>query len=387
VRFLMLAVHARRLAALALALLVVPWVSCQSTPSSNGGAPPSGSPAATRSSPVASARAALSGDYLLFNDRGRGELVIADTSGTEVLHVASAGVSATPRVAIDPSGRRVAYWRQAPGGFELALWDSGSPTVRVIATESELMPWATPVWTEDGDSIVTTVAAAPSAAPPGAPPARGRLEIRSASGGAARTLAMFASEHPIVALFADQDIAAGFRARSTNMTYVVVDAKTGSVRTEVPASTFLFSGFGTQGRMSWGVIGEFESTKPATLRVWPVDDYGREAARFDVVGPGIPLAWPRRTEIAFTSVSPGRYEIRALDYAKRSSRTVGTVGLGASPLGFSSDGSSLLLSKSSFSEYDVVRIMADGTLGPIRPYRVTGRPDNPTFQFLGWLRL
>jgi hypothetical protein len=313
--------------------------------------------------------------------------VIADTSGTEVLHVANAGVPVTPRVAIDRSGRRVAYWREAAGGFELALWDGASAAVSVIAKESDLMPWWEPVWTVDGDGIVTTVATAPSAAPPGAAPARGRLDAVSATGGAAHTLAMFANEYPIVALFADRDIAAGFRARSTNMTYVVVDAKTGSVRTEVPASTFLFSGFGTQGRTSWGVIGEFESTKPATLRVWPVDEYGRELARVDVVGPGIPLAWPHRTEIAFTSVSPGRSEIRALDYAKGSSRTVGTVALGASPLGFSRDGSTLLLSKSTFSEYDLVRIVADGTLGPVTPYRVTGRPDNPTFQFLGWLRL
>lgn len=314
--------------------------------------------------------------------------MIADTSGTEVLHVANAGVPATPRAAIDPSARRVAYWRQAMVGFELVIWDGGSPSVKVITKESDLMPWAAPVWTADGASVVTTVATAPSAAPPGAAPARGRLDMVSASSGAARTLTSFDGDHPIVALFADREIVTGFRARITNMTYVVLDANNGSVRSETQTSTFLFSGFGAEGRMAWGLIGEFESTKPATLRVWPVDDYGREVARVDVAGTGIPLAWPGRPEIAFSSFTPGRHEIRALDYASGSSRIAGVMpALGGSPLGFASDGSSVLLSRSStVSEYALARIMSDGTLGSAAPYRVTGRPDDPTLMFLGWVR-
>ena len=378
-------IRMRRFAALALALMVVPWGSCQTPPASSEGESLSPSPAATASSPLASDLPPLTRDYLLFNDRGRGELVVADTSGAEVLHVANAGVPATPRVAIDPSGRRVAYWREAAGGFELAIWDGSSPAVKVITRESDLIPWAAPLWTVDGDNIVTTVAIAPSAAPPGAVPARGRIDFLSPSGGAARTLATFANEYPIVALYGDRDIVTGFRIGNKNMAYVVLDAKTGTVRSETSASGFLFSG--TQGRMAWGLISEFESTKPATLRVWPVDDYGREVARVDVLGAGIPVGWPGRSEIAFSSHTPGRDEIRALDYANGSSRIAGVVGLGGSPLGFSSDGSSLLLYQSTPSPYFLARTLADGTLGPLTPYRVTGRPDNPTFVFLGWLRL
>ena len=372
----------RRFAALPLALMVIPWGSCQTPPASSAGEKLSSSPAATRSSP-ASDLALLARDYLLFNDRGRGELVLADTSGTEVLHIVNAGVPTTVRVAIDPSGRRVAYWREAAGGFELALWESGSASVKVIAKESDLMPWAVPLWTADGD-IVTTVATPPSAAPPGAAPARGRIQLFDASGGAARSLATFANEYPIVALYGDRDIVTGFRLGSTNMAYVVIDVKAGTVR-ETGASGYLFHG--AQGRMAWGLISEFESTKPATLRVWPVDDYGREVARVDVLGAGIPVGWPGRSEIAFSSSTPGRDEIRALDYANGSSRLAGLVGLGGSPLGFSSDGSSLLLYQSTPSPYFLARTMADGTLGPLAPYRVSGRPDNPTFMFLGWVRL
>lgn len=324
-------------------------------------------------------------DYLLFVDSRRGEFVLADTAGNEMSHIAGAGMTSWLRLAIDPTSRRVAYWREAGAAYELVIWDSGSPTVRVLATESELMPWATPVWTSDSDSIVTTVATAPSAAPPGAEPARGRLEIRSASGGAARTLGTFANEYPIVALFADGDIVTGLRVRSRNMAYVVIDAKTGVVRRETNAGGFLFRG--AHGRMAWGLISEFESTKPATLRVWPVDDYDREAARVDVPGAGVPLGWPGRTEIAFGSTTPGKNEIRALDYASGSSRIAGVVGLGGSPLGFSNDGSMLLLYQSTPSPYHLARVAADGTLGPVTPYRVIGRPDNPTFEFLGWLRL
>src|SRR5688500_20159280 len=111
------------------------------------------------------------------------------------------------------------------------------------------MPWATPVWTSDSESIVTTVATAPSAAPPGDPPARGRLDIRSASGGVARTLMTFAGEYPIVALFADADIVAGLRSGRTNMTYTVLDAKTGGLRHTTDAATFRFSGSAVHGRM------------------------------------------------------------------------------------------------------------------------------------------
>jgi len=377
-------IRMRRLAALALTLMVIPWGSCQTPPASSAGEKLSSLPAPSPSSPVASDLPLLTRDYLMFNDRGRGELVLADTSGTEVLHIVNAGVPTTVRVAIDPSGRRVAYWREAAGGFELVTWESGSAAVKVITKESDLMPWAVPLWTADGD-IVTTVATPPSAAPPGAAPARARIELFDASGGAARSLATFANEHPIVALYGDRDIVTGFRIGSKNMAYVVIDAKTGAVRHEAGAGGFLFHG--AQGRMAWGLISEFESTKPATLRVWPVDDYGREVARVDVVGAGIPLGWPGRSEIAFSSHTPGRDEIRALDYANGSSRLAGLVGLGGSPLGFSSDGSSLLLYQSTPSPYFLARTMADGTLGPSAPYRVSGRPDNPTFMFLGWVRL
>jgi hypothetical protein len=371
---------------LILGLCLAAVVACESVPASNREATPSPSEAVTSRSPLATPSASLPRDYLLFVDRPRGELVLADTAGKELSHIAGAGTTSWLRLAIDPTSRRVAYWREAGAAFELVIWDSGSPTVMVLATESELMPWATPVWTSDSDSIVTTVATAPSAAPPGAAPARGRLEIRSASGGAARTLMAFAGEYPIVALFADREIVAGLRSGRTNMTYVVLDAKSGGLRNTTDAATFRFSGSAVRGRMAWGIIGEFESTKPATLRVWPVDDYGNEAARVEVAGAGIPFAWPGRNEVAFSTSTPGRDEIRALDYASGSSRIAGVVGLGGSPLGFSSDGSMLLLYQATVSPYHLARIAADGTLGPVTPYRVEGRRDNPTFEFLGWLR-
>jgi hypothetical protein len=370
---------------LGLALSVV-LVSCESLPPSSREATPSASGVVISGSPIATATPTVPRDYLLFVDSRRGELVLADTAGNESSHIAGAGMTHWLRLAIDPTNRRVAYWREAGATYELVIWESGSPTVTVLATESELMPWATPVWTSDSESIVTTVATPPSAAPPGAPPARGRLDIRSASGGAARTLTTFAGEYPIVALFADRDTVAGLRSGRTNMTYVVLDAKTGGVRKQTDAATFRFSGSAVHGRVTWGLTGEFESTKPGTLRVWPVEDYGREAARVEVAGAGIPMAWPGRTEIAFSTSTPGRDEIRALDYASGSSRIAGVVGLGGSPLGFSSDGSMLLLYQATVSPYRLARIAADGTLGPATPYRVGGRPDDPTFEFLGWLR-
>lgn len=366
--------------------LSVALVSCEGLPPSSREATPSASEAVTSRGPLATPTPNVPRDYLLFVDSRRGELVLADTAGQEMSHIAGAGMTGWLRLAIDPTSRRVAYWREAGAAYELVIWDSGSPTVRVLATEPELMPWATPVWTEDGASIVTTVATAPSAAPPGAPPARGRLDIRGASGGVARTLMTFAGEYPIVALFADADIVAGLRSGRTNMTYIVLDAKTGGHRSTTSAATFRFSGAAAKGRVAWGLIGEFESTMPGTLRVWPVEDYGREAARVEVPGPGIPLAWPGRSEVAFSTSTPGRDEIRALDYASGSARIAGLVGLGGSPLGFSSDGSMLLLYQSTPSPYHLVRITADGTLGPVTPYQVSGRRNDPTFEFLGWLR-
>ena len=359
-------------------------VACESLPANREVTPAPSEPltSGTPATPTAN----VPRDHLLFVDRPRGELVLADTAGRELSHIAGAGTTSWLRLAIDPTSRRAAYWREAGETYELVIWESGSPTVKVIATESGLMPWATPVWTSDSDYIVTTVATAPSAAPPGAPPARGRLDIHSASGGAARTLTTFAGEYPIVALLADRDIVAGLRSGRTNTTYVVLDAKTGGPRTETDAATFRFSGSAAHARMIWGLTGEFESTKPGTLHVWAVEDYRRQAARAEVPGAGIPMAWPGRTEIAFSTSTPGRDEIRALDYASGSSRIAGVVGLGGSPLGFSSDGSMLLLYQATVSRYHLTRIAADGTLGPVTPYRVSGRRDDPTFEFLGWLR-
>lgn len=373
--------------ALALALAVT-LAACGYLPASSGGAAPSASGAAASSSPLATDLLPLTRDQLLFVDRTRRELVLADTSGTEVRHITDSGVPTTLAVAMDPSGRRVAYWREAQSGFELVIWDSASPAVKVIATESEMRPSGAPIWTADGDAIVTTVTTTPSAAAPGFP-ARGRLQLVSASGGPARTLVAFANAGPITALFADRDIVTGFRAGSTDMTYVVLDANTGAVRKETNASTFRFSGFAAQGRMAWGLIQAFESAK-ATLRVWPVEDYARQAARVDLTAPEIPLPWPGRSEIAFSaggSTPGGPYEIRALDYGSGASRTAGVVDLGGSPIRFSSDASTLLLYQATASPYFLARSTAKGTLGAVTPYRVNGRASDPSFVFVGWLRL
>ena len=368
-------------------LLILVFVAC-TPPVSAPSATPTAIATAAAVSPRPAATASLpTGDLLLFVDRVQRELVLADPSGNEVRHIRDAAVPTHPGLAIDPSGRRVAYWREAPVGFELVVWDSASSAVRVIASESELMPWAAPRWTVDGGDIVTTVATAPSAAPPGAAPARGRMDVVNASGGGARVLVTFGNEYPLVALFADRDLVASFRSGNTNMMYVVLDAKTGNARSATSAASFRFFGAAVDARMAWGLISEFESTRPATLRVWPVDDYAREAARVDVAGAGIPLAWPGRSEVAFSSSTPGRDEIRALDYAGGSWRTAGVVGLGGTPLGFSSDGSMVLLYQSTVSPYHLARIRPDGTLGPVMPYQVNGRRTDPTFEFIGWLHL
>lgn len=367
-------------------LLIFALAACQNVPVSSDAStpPPSGSP--TSANPRATDQVTLTRDRLLFLDSARHELVVADTVGTEVRHVADAGIP-TSRLSIDPSGRRVAYWREALSGVELVIWDGASTSVKVIASESDFSAWAAPLWTADGTAVVTTLATAPSLAPPGAFPARGRLEIVSASGGSARTLATYANAGPIIPLFADAEIITGFRLGQTDSSYTVLDAKTGAVRKETKASGFRFFGFAAQGKMAWGLINEFESTKPATLRVWPVDDYTREVVRVDLMAPEIPVPWPGRSEIAFSAggATPGGpYEIRALDYATRTTRTAGVVGLGGTPLAFSSDGSALFLYQSTPSPFFLAR-STGGTLGALTPYRVAGRRDDPTFRFVGWL--
>lgn len=360
--------------------------ACQSGPVSSGTSAPPASASATIADARATDQSPLARDLLLFLDSARRELVIANNLGAELRHVADAGTP-TSRLSIDPSGGRVAYWRDAQGGVELVVWDGVGP-LKVIASELEITAWAAPLWTIDGTALVTTLATAPSLAPPGAFPARGRLEVVNASGGPARTLVAYANAGPIIPLFADGDIITGFRLGQTDSTYVVLDAKTGAVRKETRADRFSSFGFAAQGRMAWGVIHEFESTQPATLRVWPVDDYAREVVRIDLIAPGIPVAWPGRAEIAFSagaSTPGGPYEIRALDYANGSLRTAGVVGLGGTPAGFSSDGSMLFMYQSTASQYVLAR-STGGTLGVAAPYRVAGRRDDPTLRFVGWLR-
>lgn len=376
--------RATRRPALALALAVI-LAGCQNVPASSGSLAPTASGAATSPSPLATDRLPLTRDQLLFLDSTRHELVVADTLGTEVRHVSDVGIP-TSFLTIDPSGRRVAYWREAQGGVELVVWDGASPTVAVIASETELRPWAAPLWTAEGDAIVTTLATASSLTPLGTFPARGRLELVSTSGGPTRTLAAFANAGPIIALFADRDMVTGFRLGMTDSNYVVLDARTGTVHKESKAEAFSSFGFAAQGKMAWGLIKPFESAK-GTLRVWPVEDYAREVVRVDLIAPEIPVAWPGRTEIAFSAggATPGGpYEIRALDYGSGSSRTAGVVGLGGSPLRFSSDGSVLLLYQSTPTPYYLARSTA-GTLGAVTPYQVKGRRSDPTFLFVGWL--
>jgi hypothetical protein len=376
-----------KLCLLPIALLVASSLACQSAPVLSGTSAPPPSAAATIADPRANDQPPLSRDLLLFLDSARHELVIANTLGTELRHVTDAGIP-TSRLSIDPSGARVAYWRDAQSGVELVVWDGVSTSVKVIASELEITPWAAPLWITDGTALVTTLATAPSLSPPGALPARGRLELVNASDGPASTLAAYANAGPIIPLFADGQIIAGFRLGQTDSTYVVLDAKTGAVRNETRADRFSSFGFAAQGRMAWGLIHEFESTKPATLRVWPVDDYAREVARVDLLAPEIPVAWPGRTEIAFSAggATPGGpYEIRAFDYANGSLRTAGVVGLGGTPAAFSSDGSTLFMYQSTASQYVLAR-STNGTLGAAVPYRVAGRRDDPTLRFVGWLR-
>lgn len=369
-------------------LLAFILAACQNVPASSDASALPQSTSATSATPRATDQLPLARDQLLFLDSARHELVVADNLGTELRHVNDAGIP-TSRVSIDPSGRRVAYWREAQGGVELVIWDGASTAVKVIASESDLSAWGAPLWTADGTAVVTTLATASSLAPPGAFPARGRLELVSASGGPARTLATFANAGPIIPLFADADIITGFRLGQTDSNYVVLDANTGAVRKETKASGFRFFGFAAQGKMAWGLISEFESTKPATLRVWPVEDYGREVVRVDLMAPEIPVAWPGRSEIAFSAGGPtgGPYEIRALDYTNGTSRTAGiVVGPGGSVLGFSNDGSALFLYQATRSPYYLAQSSA-GRLGAAAQYRVTGRRDDPTLRFVGWLRV
>jgi hypothetical protein len=366
--------------------LALSLAACQNLPAASGSSAPSASAASP--SPVASDLLPLTRDQLLFLDRTRHEFVLADTLGTEVRRVSDVGTLTSLSAAIDPSGRRVSYWREGQRGFELVVWDAASPTVKVVASETELRPVGTPTWTSDGDAIVTTVATAPSAGAPSAFPARGRLDVVSASGGSTRTLVTFANAGPIVALFADRDIVTGFRIGSTSATYVVLDAKTGTVRKETNASGFKFFGFEGQGRMAWGLIQPFESAN-ATLRVWSVDDYTRETARVDLTAPEVPTTWPGRTEIAFSAgaATPGGpYEIRSLDYANGSSRTVGIMAAPVGALKFSADGSTFLVMQATVSPYVLARSTVKGTLGAATPYRVTGRSIDPSFVFIGWLR-
>jgi hypothetical protein len=367
-------------------LLAFIVAACQDAPVSSDTSAPPASESATSVAPRATDQTPVARDQLLFLDSARHELVIASTRGIEVRHVSDAGIPTSPR-SVDPSGHRVAYWRESQDGVELVVWDGVGPSVKVIASELELSPSAAPLWTTDGTALVTTLATAPSLAPPGAFPARGRLELVSASGGPARTLAAYENAGPIIPLSADADIITGFRLGQTDSTYVVLEAKTGAVRSEAVAARFSSFGFAARGRVAWGLVHEFESTKPATLRVWPVDDYAREVARVDLMAPGIPVAWPGRTEIAFSagSATPGGpYEIRAFDYVSGSSRTAGVVGLGGTPAAFSSDGSALFIYQSTASQYVLAR-SSNGTLGAAAPYRVAGRRDDPTLRFVGWL--
>lgn len=209
---------------------------------------------------------------------------------------------------------RVAFWRRASitrsplelsGAYEVVVWDMQADRERLLLVLSDERSNGELLWSADAKSLVvpTRTTSATSS--------QSRLLLIDADSGATRVLHV-SSGDALVPLFADAQLVVGVRGSS----YVVVDATSGAVRTQMPlrapaAREFASAPDGTVLEL----VLRFES-EAGPLRMWSSRDPATDLITVDERGITTPTFWPGRTEVVFA----GPRGVMAADYRSGQTR-------------------------------------------------------------------
>lgn len=296
-----------------IAAITILLAACTPTAGVLSGETPSGTPALAQPKLLVANR--------LITDRGPGGMPIVTTDAFESFEILSTSGAvktyALSGVAVGTpvfDGRsRVAFWKRpslAGGAQSLAVWDIVSGLERVLLTLSDEPPGSGLLWTADSRSLILWPRT------PGSN-SQGRLMRVDPSTGDVRVIALNPLTNSVRPVFADDDVIVGVGVRG----YVVIDARSGELRTEVPlrqpyASEFTASPDGSVLEL----VRPFESSA-GPLRIWSARSPSTTFATVAERGIDSPLFWPGRTEAVYTEGTG----ISAIDYRTGATRLVASL--------------------------------------------------------------
>jgi hypothetical protein len=231
-------------------------------------------------------------------------ILAADGSRTD--HALSGVAVGSP--AFDGASR-VAYWSRTTvnsGTYRLAVWSVTTRQERTLLTLADEAPSGDPVWTADGRAVIAATRTAAGD--------HVRMLRVDAAGAGSTVVADTPAAVAIGPIYADESVIVGLRAQS----YVVLDARTGQVRSETPvrqprASEFIATRAGTVAEL----VRTFEA-EPGPLRIWAAASPDKTLAAVEQRGIDTPLFWPGRSEVVFVRGTT----VDAIDYLSGATRTV-----------------------------------------------------------------
>jgi hypothetical protein len=211
---------------------------------------------------------------------------------------------------------RVAYWRVASitttpfaqsGPFEVVVMDVLAGRERVLLSLADERSNGELRWSADRRSLVISTRTAPGSTSS----IQNRLIVADTDNGAVRVLHVSSGDASVSPLFADAQVVVGVRGNS----YIVLDATSGAVRTQMPIrvpSAFLqqWAEFSSNAEGNVVELHRRYESEAGPLWIWNVRDPRTDIAKIDQRGIWDPIFWPGRSEVVFS----GATGLTALDY-------------------------------------------------------------------------
>lgn len=288
-------------------------------------------------------------------------LVIRSPSGSEIARHEARGF-ALPLASMSRDGTYFAYWRptdESRSSFDLVVWRFLGDRLTVLATIRGEAPWAGPIWSSNGEELISAITTA-EARPPSLPPASSRL-IALKTTGSLREIARYTNQFPPVPVIAGPDFVGGLTRPTGDRSgsYVVIDGRSGRVVREAAAERFRTQVGDPTGDAVLGIARPQEAAGPATLRVWKGSDYGAELARLQLGEVTEGIFRPGRSEIVFGVATGGRFEMQILDHRSGTSRSALRSTDRITPLAFDAGGRWLLVETGGSARYVILDLESD----------------------------
>lgn len=236
----------------------------------------------------------------------------------------------------------VAYWRTAQDRrsppFELVLLDLQTGGKRVIDRLAEGAPLGAPVWSTDRQTLHYATSSSVGLIVRTSPvPAEARLIAADVASGQTRVVASYRAQFPVIPAFANGQIVGGFRwsDRSGEVTYEVVDLRTGATVSRVPSKFFAEVSASARGLIA-GVDRPFEA-QAHSIDIVSAED-GRLVTQMDTPGFAGAIFWPDTDGIVYGVGTT----LRSFDVRTETSRTIYSGDTDVVPIAFDETGRRLI---------------------------------------------